>query len=99
VRSSATTLGAAILLGSTGLALAGGNPDAAPAVVKVQAAAMSDAQIKQKLESEGYANVRITEHDKDHVDATATKNGKPEKLAVNPQTGQVMPADTDEDND
>jgi hypothetical protein len=58
------------------------------------ATTMSDAQIKQKLESEGYGNVQIKEHEKNHVDVTATKNGKTERLAVNPQTGQAR-ADTD----
>ena len=57
---------------------------------------MTDAQIQEKLKADGYTNVQITEHDKDHVDVKATKNGKTEKLAVNPQTGAVTP-DTDND--
>jgi hypothetical protein len=57
---------------------------------------MSDAQIQEKLKADGYTNIQITEHDRDHVDVKATKNGKTEKLAVNPQTGAVAP---DKDND
>jgi hypothetical protein len=57
---------------------------------------MTDAQIQAKLKADGYTNVQITEHDRDHVDVKATKNGKTEKLAVNPQTGAVAP-DTDND--
>jgi hypothetical protein len=57
---------------------------------------MTDAQIQEKLKADGYTNVQITEHDRDHVDVKATKNGKTEKLAVNPQTGAVAP---DNDND
>lgn len=61
-------------------------------------AAMSDSQIEQKLQQQGYTNIKIGEHDKGHVDVTATKNGAAEKLAVDPATGAVKP-DTDNDND
>ncbi|HEX4178810.1 MAG TPA: PepSY domain-containing protein, partial [Rhizomicrobium sp.] len=54
---------------------------------------MTDAQIQQKLQSEGYTNVKITEHDKSHIDVTATKDGKTEKLAVNRSTGAVAEDD------
>ena len=52
---------------------------------------MNDVQIKQKLEAEGYTNVRIKEHEKKHVDVTATKHGKSQRLAVDPKTGQIAP--------
>ena len=55
-----------------------------------------DTQIKQKLASDGYTNVQITGRHGNHVDVTATKNGKAEKLAVNPETGVATP-DTDKD--
>ncbi len=78
-------LGATLLAGLSGLAFAQGM--------------MTDAQIQQKLQSEGYANVQVTKHDKGHIDVMATKKGKAEKLAVNPQTGAVMPnADKDDDD-
>jgi hypothetical protein len=77
------TLAAVLLAASQSLALAAGDK-------------MTDAQIQQKLQSEGYTNVQITEHAKDHVDVKATKNGKTEKLAVNRETGTVKP---DDDND
>jgi hypothetical protein len=75
-------LGVILLAGAPGLAFA--------------ADKMTDAQIQEKLKADGYTNVQITEHDRDHVDVKATKNGKTEKLAVNPQTGAVTP-DTDND--
>ncbi|MBV8400267.1 MAG: PepSY domain-containing protein [Acetobacteraceae bacterium] len=74
---------AVLLAASPGLAFAAGEQ-------------MTDARIQQKLQSEGYTNVRITGHAKDHVDVKATKNGKTEKRAVNPKTGAIKP---DEDND
>jgi hypothetical protein len=43
------------------------------------------------------SNIQIRQHDKDHVDVTATKNGKVEKLAVDLQSGAVKP-DTDNDD-
>lgn len=61
-------------------------------------AQMSDAQLKAKIEAQGYTSVRITEHDKDHVDVTAMKGGKKVKLAADPKTGQVKP-DADKDDD
>jgi hypothetical protein len=59
-----------VLLVSGATALAQSGPAAG------SAGAMSDTQIKQQLESQGYTNVKVTEHDKDHVDVTATKNGQ-----------------------
>jgi ferritin-like metal-binding protein YciE len=85
MRKISTATFAVLLAASPGLALAAGEQ-------------MTDAQIQQKLQSEGYTDVRITEHAKDHVDVKATKNGKAEKLAVNPKTGDVKP-DEDNDND
>jgi Peptidase propeptide and YPEB domain len=79
------------------VAIAAGNEHAAPAATKVQAVTMTDAQVRQKLEAQGYTNVQIKERDKGHIDVTAARNGKSEKLAVNPQSGQVMP-DTDNDD-
>jgi Peptidase propeptide and YPEB domain len=83
MKISMATLAAVLLAASQGLALAAGDK-------------MTDAQIQQKLQSEGYTNVQITEHAKDHVDVKATKNGKTEKLAVNRETGTVK---SDDDND
>lgn len=59
---------------------------------------VSDAQIKQNLESQGYSNIQIKRHDKGHIDVTGSKDGKTEKFAVNPQTGQISP-DTDNDEE
>lgn len=83
-RITISALSVLLLLGPTSQSLAAGS--------------MSDVQIKQKLEAEGYGNVVIKEHEKDHVDVTASKNGRSQRLAVNPRTGQIVP-DTDKDND
>ena len=96
MRLSASLLGVSLLAVSAGTAIAAGDQSTRSAT-NIQAATMSDTQIRQKLESEGYSNVRITDHDKSHVDVTAARNGKSAKLAVNPQSGQVTP-DTDNDD-
>lgn len=79
MRLSAFAFGAILLAGVPGLGFA--------------QTPMTDAQIQQKLQSEGYSNVKITEHAKSHIDVTATKDGKTEKLAVNRSTGAVAEDD------
>jgi outer membrane protein assembly factor BamA len=85
-----------LLLSGAEAALAAGDQGATGSPTAAQTMEKVDAQIKQKLESQGYANIQITGRDKGHIDVTATKNGKTEKLAVNPETGVATP-DTDED--
>jgi hypothetical protein len=94
--SSATLCLILLLAASPGLASAAETADLGGLATTVQATRMTDAQIQEQLKADGYTNVQITEHDKDHVDVKAKKNGKTEKLAVNPQTGAVTP-DTDND--
>lgn len=91
MRLSTAILGVLLMAGSSGLALAASGTPAPGSTTTVQATPMTDAQIQQKLQSEGYTNVQVTKHEKDHIDVTAIKNGKAEKLAVNPQTGAVTP--------
>jgi predicted aspartyl protease len=98
MRPSIAALGLILLIGSSGLVLAAGSTATAGLVTTVQSATMTDAQIQQKLQSEGYTDVRITEHDSGHINVLVTRNGKAEKLVVNPQTGAAMP-DNDDDND
>lgn len=97
MRYCMTLLGVAFLAGFTGIAVAANDHDASAPAIQAQATTMTDAQVRQKLEAQGYTNVRITEHDKSHIDVIAAKNGKSEKLAVDPRSGQVTP-DTDKDD-
>ena len=96
MRFSTATLGVLLIASSSGLALATSGTPAPGSTTTVQATPMTDAQIQQKLQSEGYTNVQVTKHDKGHIDVTAMKNGKAEKLAVNPQTG-ALTSDSDDD--
>jgi len=76
--------------------LAGPTLAQAPPISGTPHAALTDSQIKQHLEQQGYSNVVVRDHAKGHVDVTAMKGGKNEKLEVNPATGQANP-DTDND--
>jgi peptidase YpeB-like protein len=60
------------------------------------AATVSDDQIKQNLESQGYTNVQISKHEGNHIDATAEKNGMQQKLEIDAQTGQISPEGVNE---
>jgi len=98
MRLCTTVLGVALLANCAGLAaVARSKPSTRPAT-RIQAATMTDTQVRQKLESEGYTNVRIRERGKTYVEVTAAKDGKTEKLALNPQSDQVIP-ERDDDND
>jgi hypothetical protein len=72
--------GALLLLTSAGTVLAG---------------KMTNAQIQQKLQAEIYTDIHIAGRSYGDVNVTATKDGKTEKLAVKPQSGEVMPAPDD----
>jgi hypothetical protein len=99
MRFSVGFLSAALLASSAGLAIAADGDQLAGSATKVQATTMTDAQVRQKLEGEGYTDVRIGERDKGYIEVTAAKDGKTEKLAVNPQSGQVTPNTNSDDDD
>src|SRR3954452_20419384 len=97
MRLPVTVLSAALLVSSAGMTIATGGDHAAGSATKVQATTMTDTQIRQPPEAQGYTDVRSRERYKDHMVVTAAKDGKPEKLAVNPQSGQVTPDTGDDD--
>ena len=66
------------------------------------ASSMSDAEIKQKLQSKGYTNVQLGEHERGKIDATATKDGQAVELEINAQSGAVsqhIEKENDDDDD
>jgi hypothetical protein len=62
------------------------------------ASMMSDTEIKQKLQAEGYSNVQLGKHEGDSIDVTATKNGQRVELHVDAQSGTVG-QDTEKEKD
>lgn len=52
--------------------------------------ALTDNQITQKLEGQGYTNVKVTSHATTSDQVMASKGGRQLTLAVNPMSGQVI---------
>ncbi|NUO71683.1 MAG: PepSY domain-containing protein [Frateuria sp.] len=50
---------------------------------------MTEAQVTTKLQAAGYTNVHGVEHEGDHYDADAMKNGKAVHLHVDAKSGAV----------
>ncbi len=97
MRTSTAMIGMILLAGSLGMAIAAETASQPGSVMTVQATPMTDAQIQQKLQSEGYSNLQITGHENNKIELTATKDGATQKLAVNPQTGASMEDKEDDD--
>jgi cell division septal protein FtsQ len=62
---------------------------------------VTEDQIRQKLRSEGYANVQILRRDR-YFEAMASKDGQTETIVVDSQTGRLRagkrrPVDDDDD--
>src|SRR5262249_5501642 len=55
------------------------------------ASTMSDAQIRQKLEAEGYS-VQSLKHEENYVEAKVTKGSQSGELRVDPQSGAITQA-------
>jgi hypothetical protein len=57
---------------------------------------VTEDQVRQKLQSEGYSNVQIVRQGQ-YFEATGTKDGKTGKIEVDAQSGRLRGADDDED--
>ncbi|MGN6457447.1 MAG: PepSY domain-containing protein [Achromobacter mucicolens] len=60
---------------------------------------MSDAQVTAKLKAAGYTDVHGVEHEGDHYDADAMKNGKAVHLHVDAKSGAISPAPRENEED
>jgi hypothetical protein len=67
---------------------------------QVQAAQqLSDAELQQKLQSQGYSDIRDIRHNGNRVRLTALQNGQRVQLTVDARTGQPVGEGTDDDDD
>jgi hypothetical protein len=57
---------------------------------------ITEEQVRAKLQSEGWADVKTTRDDR-YIQATASKNGRTGRLTVDSVTGQLIADDRDED--
>jgi Spy/CpxP family protein refolding chaperone len=99
-----TMLAAAFLLSGTSLAFAQSSAPAIPAPqpsgnAQGENSAMSDAQMRQQLEGQGYT-VQSLKHERNYVEANVRRGSQTAQLRVDPQNGAVSQAPAeDDDND
>lgn len=89
-------------VGVISLGIAGGTALAATLAgqFQVQAAqTLSDAELQQKLQSQGYSEISNVRHNGNRVRLTAVQNGQPVQLTVDARTGQAVGEGTDDDDD
>ena len=58
---------------------------------------VTEQEIRDKLAAAGFSNIRITS--RNFFDAAATRNGRALQLAIDPLSGKVIHAGTDDDDD
>jgi len=92
----AWTLGGALLVGVTGVAIVVAEPTKGPAFIAGDQPVTED-QVRQKLQSDGWQNVNIV-RDGRYFEAIASKDGKNSKIVVDAQTGRLRAADDDDDD-
>ncbi len=92
----AWTLGGALLVGVTGVAIGMAEPTKGPAFIAGDQPVTED-QVRQKLQSDGWQNVNIV-RDGRYFEAIASKDGKNSKIVVDAQTGRLRAADDDDDD-
>ena len=96
-------LAGSLLTASAALTIAAGQPTSTAPNTQTGASGqssvstMSDAQIRQKLEAQGYS-VQSLKHEENYVEAKVTKGGQSGELRVDPQSGAITQA-TEEGGD
>jgi hypothetical protein len=93
-RLVAALIGGTALLAAAGAVIATAQPRGAVFIAGDQP--VSEAQVREKLQSAGYANVQIARHG-NFFEATGSKDGKTGKVVVDSRTGRL--ADDDDDDD
>jgi hypothetical protein len=87
-------LGGGLLIGAVGLVIATAEQNQGPAFIGTGQPVTED-QVRQKLESEGWSGVRIRREGR-YFEAMGTKNGEANRIAIDSQTGHLR---TEEDDD
>ena len=88
--------GGLLLLGIVGIAVVMAEPNKGPVFIAGDQPVSED-QVRQKLQSDGWSNVQIV-RDGRYFEAMGSKNGEITKLAVDAQTGRLRAADNDDDD-
>jgi hypothetical protein len=88
--------GGLLLLGIAGIAMVTAEPSKGPVFIAGGQPVTED-QVRQKLQSDGWSNVQIVRDGK-YFEAIGSKDGQATKVAVDAQTGRLRAADDDDDD-
>jgi hypothetical protein len=89
-------IGGVLLVGATGVLIAMAEPGNGPAFIAGDQPVTED-QIRQKLQSDGYVNVQILRQGR-YFEAMGSKDGQTGRIIVDSQTGRLG-GDDDADDD
>ena len=88
--------GGLLLLGIAGVAVVTAEPSKGPVFIAGDQP-VSDDQVLQKLQSDGWSNVQMVREGK-YLEAIGSKNSQTTKVVVDAQTGRLRTADDDDDD-
>jgi hypothetical protein len=87
-------IGGIALIAATGVLIATAQPRGAVFIAGDQP--VTEAQVREKLQSDGYSNIQIVRQGR-FIEAMGSKDGKTGKVLVDARTGRL--ADDDDDDD
>ncbi len=93
-RLAAVLIGIAALVAAAGVLIATKQPRGAVFIAGDQP--VTEAQVREKLQSDGYENIQIVRQGR-FIEAMGSKDGKTGKVVVDARTGRL--ADDDDDDD
>jgi hypothetical protein len=88
-------IGGALLVGVSGVLIATAEQSQGPVFIAGDQPVTED-QIRQKLQSEGYSNVQVVRQGR-YFEAIGSKEGQSGKITVDSQTGRLRSDDDDDD--
>ena len=90
-------VGGACLVGGTGVLIAASDRSNGPVFIAGDQP-VTEEQVRQKLQSEGYSNVQIVRQGR-YFEAMGAKDGQTGKVVVDSQTGRLRDDDDDDGDD
>src|SRR5437773_9691954 len=89
-------IGGVLLVGATGVLIATAEQSKGPVFIAGDQPVTED-QVRQKLQSDGWSNVQIVREGR-YIEAIGAKNGQTSKVVVNAQNGRLRAGDDDDDD-
>ena len=91
------TIGGAVVFGAAGGLIATSEPRRGEGFIAGDRPVTED-QVRQKLQSDGYSNIRITRQG-GYFEATGSKDGQTARILVDSQTGRLAGGRDENDDD